>query len=139
MSCHRQHLQHRLLYQGHREFFDRLEGGGPDGWRLHFFCRDRAAIGVLYNIGVGECGPGNAVTFDPEQFVMDRLDQLDRTGRLNTRQMDGGTGTRERVVLCRHTVPSCIPIMRMVCLSKLDSVIVFGIDEARRDLRPIKS
>ena len=58
---------------------------------------------------------------------------------VSTRQMDGGTGTRERAVLCRHTVPSCIPIVRMVCLSKLNSVIAFGIDEARRNLRSIKS
>ena len=84
MKCHRQHLQHRLLEQGHRAFFDRIEGGGPDGWRLHFFCLDRAAISVLHDVGVGECGPGNAVTFDPEQFVMHRLGQLERTGRLDT-------------------------------------------------------
>ena len=83
MSCHRQHLQHRLLEHGHGAFFDRAEGGGPNGWRLHFFCLDPAAVSVLYDIGVGECGPGKAVTFDPEQFVMHRLRQLERTGRLN--------------------------------------------------------
>ena len=84
MNCHRQHLRYRLLEQGHRAFFDRIEGGGPDGWRLHFFCLDRAAVSVLHDVGVGVCGPGNAVTFDPEQFVMHRLGQLERTGRLNT-------------------------------------------------------
>ena len=83
MSCHRQNLQHRLLEQGHGAFFDRVEGGGPNGWRLHFFCLDPAAVTVLYDIGIGECGPGKAVTFDPEQFVMHRLRQLERTGRLN--------------------------------------------------------
>ena len=84
MNCHRQHLRYRLLEPGHHAFFDRIEGGGPDGWRFHFFCLDQTAVSVLYNIGVGECGPGNAVTFDPEQFVMHRLSQLERTGRLNT-------------------------------------------------------
>jgi hypothetical protein len=84
MSFHRQHLQFRLLEQSHRAFFDRTEGGGPDGWRLHFFCLDQAAVSVLHDIGVGECGPGYAVTFDPEQFVMHRLRQLERTDRLNT-------------------------------------------------------
>ena len=84
MNCHRQHLQHRLLEQGHRAFFDRIEGGGLDGWRLHFFCRDRAAVSVLHDVGVGVCGPGNAVTFNPEQFVVHRLGQLERTGRLDT-------------------------------------------------------
>ncbi len=42
--------------------------------RLSPYCTD---------IGVGECGPGKAVTFDPEQFVMHRLRQLERTGRLD--------------------------------------------------------
>jgi hypothetical protein len=84
MSCHRQHLRCRLLEPGHHLFFDRIEGGGPDGSRLHFFCLDRAAVSVLYDLGVGACGPGNAVTFDPEQFVMHRLRQLERTGRLDT-------------------------------------------------------
>ena len=83
MNCHRQHLQHRLLEQGHRAFFDRMEGSGPDGWRLHFFCLDPAAVSVLYDVGVGACGPGKAVTFCPEQFVMHRLGQLERTGRLD--------------------------------------------------------
>jgi hypothetical protein len=80
ISCHRQHLQYRLLEQGHRAFFDRIEGGGPAGWRPHFFCRDPAAISVLYDVVVGVCGLGNAVTFDPEQFVMHRLGRLERTG-----------------------------------------------------------
>ena len=84
ISCHRQHFRHHLLEQGHRAFFDRIEGGGPDGWRLHFFCLDPTAVSVLYDVGVGVCGPGNVVTFDPEQFVMLRLGQLERTGRLDT-------------------------------------------------------
>jgi hypothetical protein len=54
-------------------------------------------------------------------------------------QLDGWTGDREGVELWRHTVPSCIPIARIVYLSKQDSVIAFGIDEARRNLRQIKS
>ena len=84
MNCHCQHFQHRLLEQGHRAFFDRIEGGGPNGWRLHFFCRDTSAVSVLYGVGVGVCGPGSAVNFDAEQFVMHRLGQLERTRRLDT-------------------------------------------------------
>ena len=41
MNCHRQHLRYRLLEPGHHAFFDRIEGGGPDGWRFHFFCLDQ--------------------------------------------------------------------------------------------------
>jgi hypothetical protein len=73
MSCHRQHLRYRLLEPGHRAFFDRIEGGGPDGWRFHFFCLDQTAVSVLYNIGVGECGTGNAVTFDPRAVKCSQL------------------------------------------------------------------
>jgi hypothetical protein len=73
----------RLLEDGHRAFFDRLEGGGPDGWRLHFFCLDRSAIAVLYDAGLGECGPGDPVTLDPEKFAARRLRQLERAGRLD--------------------------------------------------------
>ena len=80
-SCHRQHLEHRLLEQGHRTFFARIEGGGP-GWRLLFFCRDAEDVRVSYDVGVGACGPGYAVTFDAEQFVMHRLGLLERIGRL---------------------------------------------------------
>jgi hypothetical protein len=137
MSCHRQHLQHRLLEQGHCTFFDRIEGGGPDGWRLHFFCRDTEAVGVLYDVGVGVCGPGSAVNFAAEQFIMSRLRQLERTDRLHS--PDGWWDWDSSVVSRRHAVPSCIPIVLMVCLPKLDSVVAFDIDEARRNLRPIKS
>jgi hypothetical protein len=117
MSCHRQHLQHRLLEQGHRAFFDRAEGGGPNGWRFHFFCRDPTAVTVLYDDGVGVCGPGNAATFDPEQFVMHRLRQLERTGCLDSPH-GWWTGTYEGVELCSYTVLSCALIVRMDCLSK---------------------
>ena len=145
MNCHRQHLQYRLLEPGHHAFFDRIEGGGPDGWRLHFFCLDPEAIGVLYNIGVGKCGPGNAVTFDPEQFVMHRFGQLERTFAAAWCSKHAGwmvgLGLAESVELCRHT-GSKLPYPDYAgwfACQELDSVIVFGIDEARRNLRPIKS
>jgi hypothetical protein len=56
---------------------------------------------------------------------------------VSPRQMGGGTGT-ESEGQCGYTVPSCILIVRMVCLSNPDSVIAFDIDEARRNLRSIK-
>jgi hypothetical protein len=33
--CHRTCLRGHLLEHEHRAFFDRLEGGGREGWRLH--------------------------------------------------------------------------------------------------------
>jgi hypothetical protein len=83
LGCNRQYLRQCLLDDGYRAFFDRLEGGGPDGWRLHFFCLDLSAVHVLYGAGLGECGPGEPVTFDAEEFVIRRLRQLEQCGRLD--------------------------------------------------------
>jgi DNA invertase Pin-like site-specific DNA recombinase len=71
------------LERGHRAFFDRIEGGGPDGWRLHFFILDPSAVAGLKVAGVGECGPGEVAKFDAKEFVTRRLRQLERSGRLN--------------------------------------------------------
>ena len=82
IRCHRQCLHHQLLEQGHCAFFDRIEGGGPDEWRLHFFCLDPFALSALRDVRVGEFGPGDPATFDPERFVLCRLRQMERTGHL---------------------------------------------------------
>jgi hypothetical protein len=81
-GCHRGQLRQRLLDDGHRAFFDRVEGGGPDGWRLHFFCYDPATVLLLHDIQVGTCGPGDPVAFDAEKFVMHHLHRLERSGQL---------------------------------------------------------
>jgi hypothetical protein len=83
-SCYRQCVRCHLLEAGHRAFFDRIEGGGPDGWRLHFFCLDPAAVALLSGIGLGQCGPGDPVSFDAENFVMHHLHRLERSGQLAT-------------------------------------------------------
>jgi hypothetical protein len=71
------------LDDGHRAFFDRIEGGGPDGWRFHFFCRDPSAVVLLCAARVGEVGPGDPVSFDAKEFVIRRLRYLERTARLD--------------------------------------------------------
>jgi hypothetical protein len=71
------------LERGHRTFFDRIEGGEPDGWRLHFSCLNPAAV-IFYDVGFGACGPSCAVTFDHKQFVMYRFRQLERTDRVHS-------------------------------------------------------
>lgn len=81
-SCYRQCVRCHLLEAGHSAFFDRMEGGGPDGWRLHFFCLDPSAIKLLHRIPVGQCGPANPMTFDPDRFVMHHLRRLERQGLL---------------------------------------------------------
>jgi hypothetical protein len=83
-SCYRQCVRGHLLEAGYRAFFDRIEGGGTDGWRLHFFCLDPSAIQLLHDIPVGQCGPGDPVSFDAEKFVMHHLRRLQRQGLLGT-------------------------------------------------------
>jgi hypothetical protein len=83
-SCYRQCVRCHLLEAGHRAFFDRIEGGGRDGWRLHFFCHDPATVLLLHDIQVRTCGPGNPVAFDAEKFVMHHLRRLKRLGQLAT-------------------------------------------------------
>jgi hypothetical protein len=75
--CHQQHLRLRILEAGHRGFLDRLEGGGPEGWRLHFFSLDPSIVTVLNHAGVGKCSPGAAKTFNAEGFVARRLRKLE--------------------------------------------------------------
>jgi hypothetical protein len=83
-GCHRQCVRWHLLEAGHRAFFDRMEGGGRYGWRLHFFCLDPSAVLLLHGIPAGECGPGDPVTFDAKKFVLHHLRRLERMGLLGT-------------------------------------------------------
>jgi hypothetical protein len=83
-GCRRTRLRGHLLEHGHRAFFDRLEGGGPDGWRLHFFCYDPAAVLLLHDIPIVGCGRGDPRGFDPEKFVLHHLRRLERMGLLGT-------------------------------------------------------
>jgi hypothetical protein len=84
VGCYREHVRCHLLEAGYRAFFDRIEGGGPDGWRLHFFCYDPAIVLLLHDIPVAQCGPGDPVSFDAEKFVMHHLRRLERRGLLGT-------------------------------------------------------
>ena len=83
-SCHRQCVRGHLLEAGHRAFFDRIEGGGADGWRLHLFCLYPAAVALWRGIGLGQSGPGDPVAFDAVKFVVHRLRRLERQGLLGT-------------------------------------------------------
>jgi hypothetical protein len=83
-GCHRQCVRGHLLEAGHRAFFDRIEDGGPDGWWLHFFCLDLSAIQLLHDIPVGQCGPGDPLSFDAAKFVVHHLRRLEWQGQLGT-------------------------------------------------------
>jgi hypothetical protein len=83
-SCHRQCVRCLLLEAGHRAFFDRIEGGGREGWRLHFFCLGPSAVHLPHDLAPGDCGPGNPASFDAEKFVVHHLRRLERLGQLST-------------------------------------------------------
>jgi hypothetical protein len=53
-----------------------MESDPEGGWRLHIFVADEAALTLLDELAEWECGPGDAVSFDPEEFVAGRLRDL---------------------------------------------------------------
>jgi hypothetical protein len=73
VETYRDRLRRKLVEHGYHRFFHYLEADPEGGWRLHFFVADESAVSILADISEGQCGPGDPVDFDPEQFVTDRL------------------------------------------------------------------
>ena len=65
-----------LVEHGHHRFLHHLEPDPAGGWRLHFFVADDAALTLLDELTEGACGPGDPVSFNPEEFVSERLRHL---------------------------------------------------------------
>ena len=78
VEAYRRQLRQRL-HDGHHRFLDHLEPDPEGGWRLHIFVEDDGALSLLDGITDQECGPGDPVSFDPEQFVMERLGYLNQS------------------------------------------------------------
>ena len=78
VEAYRRQLRQRL-HDGHHRFLDNLERDPEGGWRLHIFVADDAALSMLDGITDQECGPGDPVSFDPEEFVMERLGYLNQS------------------------------------------------------------
>ena len=53
-----------------------MEPDPEGGWRLHIFVADKAALSLLDELTEWECGPGDPVSFDPEEFVAGDLRDL---------------------------------------------------------------
>jgi hypothetical protein len=53
-----------------------MEPDPEGGWRLHIFVADEAALTLLGELTEWECGPGDPVNFDPEEFIAGRLRDL---------------------------------------------------------------
>jgi hypothetical protein len=71
---YREHLRDALIVHGHCEFLGRVEPDPDGGWRLHLFVADDAAMLLLDRITEGRCGAGDPASFDPEEFVRERLE-----------------------------------------------------------------
>ena len=78
VEAYQRQLRQRLR-DGHHRFLDHLERDPEGGWRLHIFVEDDSALSMLDGIADRECGPGDPVSFDPEQFVMEWLGALNQS------------------------------------------------------------
>jgi hypothetical protein len=82
IQCHRTRIRSILADNGHMQFIDRIEADQSNGWRIHFFCLDEAAVELIADASGGTYGSGSPVTFDPQKFVLARLRNLQRSGKL---------------------------------------------------------
>jgi hypothetical protein len=67
----------RILIQHRQRFMDRMEPEPEGGWRIHIFVLDEEALALLDGIDGRRCEPGDPVDFDPENFVIERLREVD--------------------------------------------------------------
>jgi hypothetical protein len=72
----RDRLRQGLVENDYRCFLDRIEPDSDGGWLLHFFVADFAALPLLDLLAEGASGPGNALSFDAEKFVLQRIRYL---------------------------------------------------------------
>jgi hypothetical protein len=80
VDAYRQRLRRELVAHGHRLFLDHLEPDPEGGWRLHIFVADDHALSIVANFSEGRFGPGDPVDFDPEEFVTDHFNRMERLG-----------------------------------------------------------
>jgi hypothetical protein len=67
----------RILIQHRHRFIDRVEPDPEGGWRIHIFVLDEDALAHLDGIDGTRCEPGDPLDFDPEEFVIERLRELE--------------------------------------------------------------
>jgi hypothetical protein len=86
---YRAQLRRELSRHGEGRCLDRIEIDELRNWRVHFFPFDQTAIGVLRIAAAkfpgAAWGVGEAATFDAREFVLYRLDNLEKEGRLRGR------------------------------------------------------
>ena len=67
----------RVLIQHRHRFIDCQEPDPEGGWRLHILVLDKDALPLLDGIDGRRCEAGDPVDFDPEEFVIERLRELE--------------------------------------------------------------
>ena len=80
VDTYRKRLHLELVAHGYRLFLDHLEPDPAGGWALHIFIADDHALSIVADISEGRFGPGDPVDFDPEEFVTDHLNRMERLG-----------------------------------------------------------
>jgi hypothetical protein len=82
-------LRRELSRHGEVRCLDHMEIDRLGNWHVHFFPLNEEAITVLANavakMRLAAWGSGEAATFDPREFVLCRLDRLEKQGRLRGR------------------------------------------------------
>jgi hypothetical protein len=75
-----------LFRNGETRCLDCIEIDALGNWRIHFFPLNEEAISILQDtagkLSEVAYGAGEAVGFDPKEFVAASLDRLERRGRL---------------------------------------------------------
>jgi hypothetical protein len=67
----------RVLTQHRHRFIDHQEPDPEGGWRIHIFVLDEDALLLLDGIDGRRCEPGDPVDFAAEEFLIERLPELD--------------------------------------------------------------
>jgi hypothetical protein len=67
----------RALNQHRHQFIDLVEPDPEGGWRIHIFALDADALVLLDGISDQRCEPGDPVDFDPEEFIIEWLREVD--------------------------------------------------------------
>ena len=74
--AYRDRLCQGLAEHGYHRVLDRMEPDPAGGSRVHIFLADDAALPLLDELAEGVCGLGDALSFDAEKFVLQRIRYL---------------------------------------------------------------
>jgi hypothetical protein len=72
----RDRIRRALVEHGHHQFLHYLEPDPAGGWRLHLFVADDHALLLVDEFTDARIVAGAPASFDPEEFVMQRLGRL---------------------------------------------------------------